>query len=226
MLRTKYHRTFHFPWSHIHGDDKAFGDLSVFEGKEIVVLEKLDGENTTIYSDGYLHARSLDSAHNMTRDWVKRLASIIQFDIPEGLRFVFENVAYFHSIHYRDLQGFAYLLSIWDENNNRLPYDEMMEYADLLDLPTPKLLYRGTFDEAILRKIANEMDLEKSEGYVVTVTDTVKEKNIQNSIAKFVRNEHCQPNKDGVVEHWLKNTYPNELSTTKPIKPYYMGKSC
>jgi hypothetical protein len=223
MQRTKYHRTYHFHWSHLHGDDKAFGDLSVFQDKEVVALEKLDGENNTIYSDGYLHARSLDSAHNMTRDWIKRLASILHFDIPEGWRFVFENVNYYHSINYRNLEGFAYLLSIWDESNVRLPYDEMMEYATILDLPTPKVLYRGVFDEKILRKIASEMDLDKSEGYVVTVTDAVNESDIQHSIAKFVRNDHCQPNKDGIVEHWIKNTYPNKLSNTLPVRPHYMG---
>jgi hypothetical protein len=224
MQRKKYHRTYHLPWSHIHGDDKAFGDLSVFLDKEIVVLEKLDGENSTIYSDGYLHARSLDSAHNMTRDWIKRLASILRFDIPQGWRFVFENVNYYHSIEYNNLDGFAYLLSIWDEDNVRLPYDDMMEFAELLDLPTPKVLYRGIFDEEKLRAIANNMDLSVSEGYVVTLTSAVKEPDIQSAIAKFVRNNHCQPNKDGIVEHWLEKTYPNKLDPNKPTRPSYMGK--
>lgn len=223
MRYLKYHRTYHLPWSHLHSDDKAFPDLRRFNGEDVVVLEKLDGENTSIYSDGYMHARSLDSAHNMTRDWIKRLSSVLRFDIPSGWRFVFENVAYYHSIHYRNLEGFAYLLSIWDENNVRIPYDDMLEYANLLDLPTPKVLYRGQFDETKLREISDTMDLTASEGYVVTVTRAVKHDEINGCIAKFVRDDHCQPNKDGKVEHWLKNTYPNELDGSKPVKPYYMG---
>jgi hypothetical protein len=223
MKRTKYHRTYHLPWSHPHKDDKAFSSLHHFEGKEVVVLEKLDGENSTIYSDGYLHARSLDSAHNMTRDWIKRLSSIIRFDIPEGWRFVFENVNYFHSINYNELEGFAYLLSIWDENNTRIGFDDMMEYAEILDLPTPALLYRGVWDETRIRNIAETMDLSKHEGYVVTLTEPVPEDEITTSIAKFVRKNHCQPNKDGIVKHWLENTYPNNLKSAKNVKPHYMA---
>jgi len=225
MERTKYHRTYHLPWSHPHSDDKALSTTAMLEGEDVVVLEKLDGESTTIYSDAYLHARSLDSAHNMTRDWVKRMASVLACDIPKGWRFVFENVHYYHSIHYQSLEGFAYLLSIWNDCNERIAYDDMKEYAEVLDLPTPKELYRGKFDEDVLRKIANELDLTKTEGYVVTVTKAVPMKDVTKSIAKFVRKNHCQPNKEGKVEHWLKNTYPNVIDKTKPVKPYYMGQS-
>lgn len=41
----------------------------------VVITEKMDGENTTLYRDG-LHARSLDSRHHPSRNWVK----------PNGLR--------------------------------------------------------------------------------------------------------------------------------------------
>ncbi len=42
----KYPRTHHLPWSPgIHADDRVLTDLSAFEGKMVVVTEKLDGEN-------------------------------------------------------------------------------------------------------------------------------------------------------------------------------------
>lgn len=217
-IRQKYPRTYHFEWSHLHADDKRLPSTASFEGKEIVVLEKLDGENTTIYPDGYLHARSIDSRHNFTRDWAKRMASVLCHDIPDGHRFVFENVTYYHSIEYTDLESFCYLLSIWN-NNTCIDYDSMLEYAQLLDLATPKEFYRGVFDEEILRKIANEMDLIKSEGYVVRTVEQFDIEDFQQHVAKFVRDDHVQP--DSV--HWLNSTKPNRLKESGNIKPYYMA---
>lgn len=219
MNRTKYSRTYHLNWSHLHSDDKRLPSTDPFMGQEIVVLEKLDGENTTMYSDGYLHARSLDSRHNYTRDWAKKMASILCHDIPQGYRFVFENMAYYHSIEYNDLESFCYLLSIWDQDNVCLSYDDTLEYAELLDLAMPKELYRGIFDESILRELSSTMDLKTMEGYVIRRTCAFHQDDFQAHVAKFVREGHVQQDS----EHWLKSTYPNKLSTTKKIKPFYMA---
>lgn len=219
ITRTKYARTYHLPWSHLHADDKRLPSLAPFEGCEIVVLEKLDGENTTIYPDGYLHARSIDSRHNFTRDWAKRMAAVLCHDIPAGHRFVFENVSYCHSIEYTDLESFCYLLSIWNADNYCLSYDDTREYAELLDLAMPQELYRGVFDEALLREMSANMDLERMEGYVIRKVNAFHRDDFQANVAKFVREGHVQPDSD----HWLKNTYPNQLKPGVVVKPYYMG---
>lgn len=223
MERRKYHRTYHLHHSFMQNDDKRIPNLDGFQGEDVVILEKLDGECTTMYPDGFIHARSLDSSHNYTRDWVKRMASILRFDIPAGHRLVFENVNYYHSIEYNDLESFAYLLSIW-EGDWRLSYDETREYAELMDLAMPKELYRGPFDESLLTQISDSMDLTVSEGYVITVTRKLHIDDIPGRIAKFVRDGHVQPNADGVDQHWLERTYPNKLSSTKPIKPAFMAQ--
>jgi hypothetical protein len=203
----------------MHSDDKSIADLSVYEGMDIVVSVKMDGENTNIYSDGYLHARSLDSQHNFTRDWAKRMASILCHDIPDGYRFIFENVAYYHSVFYDDLDSFCYLLSIWDDNNYCLSFDDTQEYAELLDLAMPKILYRGKFDLDVLKKLSQTMDLEKDEGFVFRNVESFHFDDFSNNIGKFVRPNHVQDNS----EHWLKNTKPNLLTKNLPIKPFYMN---
>ena len=54
----KYPRTFHLPWSPgATSDDKMLDGIDHFFGCECVITEKLDGENTTIYYNGYFHAR-------------------------------------------------------------------------------------------------------------------------------------------------------------------------
>lgn len=215
----KYPRTYHLPFSHLHSDDKALPDLSVFEGKEIVVGIKMDGENTTIYDTGYLHARSLDSKHNYTRDWAKRMAATLCHDIPKDHRFIFENVAYKHSIYYDDLDSFCYLLSIWNDENICISYDDTVEYATLLDLSMPEELYRGEFDLNVLKNIADTMDLNTHEGFVFRNVEPFHYDDFSNNVGKFVRNNHVEHDS----KHWIKDTYPNVLTNARPIKPYYMG---
>ena len=54
----KYGRTMHLPFSPgIHDDDKALKDCSQFFGKQVICTEKADGENTTAYANGHVHAR-------------------------------------------------------------------------------------------------------------------------------------------------------------------------
>ena len=67
-MRVKYPRTAHLPWSPgATADDIYQGKLSSFEGKYVVVTEKMDGENTTLYRD-YMHARSVDSRFHPSRN--------------------------------------------------------------------------------------------------------------------------------------------------------------
>jgi hypothetical protein len=225
----KYPRTYHLPWSEgVHSDDKLVKNTHVFEGMEIVVTEKMDGESTSMYRD-YMHARSVSSAHNFTRDWAKKMHSILSHDIPEGYIFSFENLAYVHSIEYDSLESFCYLLSIWKEDGYCLSYDEQCQWAEILELAQPKVLYRGPYDAKILQKLSKDMDLENMEGYVIRNTDSFHRNDFGKNVAKFVRKDHVQPNHavddtNAEVEHWLKNTYPNRLADPTFVKPSYMAQ--
>lgn len=223
MDKFKYPRTYHLNFSEaVHSDDKIIETLDNFIGKEVIATEKMDGENTTIARD-YFHARSLDSNYNFTRAWIKQLHSMISHEIPEGYRFCGENLSYYHSIEYNDLDSFFYLFSIWNDKNECLSWDDMMVWAELLDLSTPKVLYRGIFDEKKLREIAKNLDTNTSEGFTVRLTDSFKYEDFSKSLTKWVRSGHVQPSADGKEEHWLKRTYPNKVKDIYNVKPYYMS---
>ncbi|MBT4140719.1 MAG: RNA ligase family protein [Candidatus Latescibacteria bacterium] len=112
----KYPRTPHLPWSQGQSrDDQVLSTTQHFEGKEVIVTEKMDGENTTMYHD-HIHARSTTSSPHPSRDWVKKLWSQIQFNIPKGLRVCGENVFAKHSIHYRALPSYFLVFAIFEEN--------------------------------------------------------------------------------------------------------------
>jgi hypothetical protein len=58
----KYPRVSHLPWSLGRGrDDLVLATADIFEGKEIVVTEKLGGENTSMRRNS-INARSLTSS--------------------------------------------------------------------------------------------------------------------------------------------------------------------
>lgn len=221
--RNKYPRTYHLSFSKaLQSDDKLIDSLDAFQGQEVVVTVKMDGENTTMYSDGYSHARSIDSKTNWTRDVVKKILSVIQHDIPENYRLCCENVYAKHSIEYPDnyLEGYVYLLSVWNENNECLSWDDTVLYAQLLDLPTPKVLYRGVFDEKKLKAIADSLDTNVEEGFVVRLTKQIPYEEFSSSFTKYVRAGHVQEN----AEHWLKNAVPNG-TPKQPAKPAFMSMS-
>lgn len=191
----KYQRTYHLPNSPtVNKDDRQLADTSNFDGKEVVVTIKMDGENTTMYND-YIHARSLDSNNHPSRNWVKNFHSQIMCDIPDGWRVCGENLYAKHSIHYNDLQSYFQVFSIWDENNVCLSFDDTREWCELMGLDFVPIIYKGRFDaefihNEFLRYQSKSND--EVEGYVVRLADSFEYGSFRDSIAKWVRPNHVQ----------------------------------
>jgi hypothetical protein len=200
----KYPRTFHLPFSQGRtDDDRALKGCSNFEGKEVVVTLKMDGENTTGYADGYIHARSLDSNNHPSRNWVKNFLPAKLYELPKDWRMCGENLYAKHSIHYTGLGTYFYLFSIWDERNNCLSWDDTVEWSKLLDLTTVPVIFSGKFDETKIRALGEwvEHNKETVEGFVIRVADKFSYSQFSKSVAKFVRKNHVQTNK-----HWIKQS--------------------
>lgn len=206
--RTKYPRTFHLPFSPgKSSDDKSLKDLSPFENKEVVVTVKMDGENTTLYRDGF-HARSIDSRHHPSRDWLARWHASIAHDIPNGWRICGENLYAQHSIVYDDLPSYFLGFSIWDEHNNALDWDSTLEYFDIIGIHPVDTIYRGIFNEQKIPDLVNEFDTIKNEGFVVRLCESFNYSDFNKSVAKWVRKGHVQTTK-----HWMHTSVnPNNLS--------------
>ncbi|MBO1581048.1 RNA ligase family protein [Bacillus sp. XF8] len=208
-MKIKYPRTFHLPWSETKtDDDKMLKNLAHFIGKEVIVTEKLDGENCSIYRNA-IHARSIDSNDHQSRHWVKMLQATIGYQIPENWRVCEENLFAKHSIFYRELESYFYLFSIWDDNNMCLSWDQTIEWSEKLSLITAPVLYKGMFDEEKIKSCYTKNSFlgGEQEGYVVRLVDGFHYNNFKNSVAKFVRENHVQTD-----EHWLnKKITPNEF---------------
>jgi hypothetical protein len=194
----KYPRTYHVSWSPgMHDDDRIHKDMKTFEGEEVVVTEKMDGENTSMYSD-YIHARSLDSRHHASRDWIKQFHSTIAHDIPERWRVCVENMYAKHSIAYKQLPSYCLGFSVWNESNECLAWDDTLEWFGLLGITPVPVLYRGIYDEKIIRGLWTDKDWETREGYVIRYAGSFSYQAFRKSVAKFVRPKHVQ-----TVKHWM-----------------------
>lgn len=194
----KYPRTYHLPWSPGQTkDDRAHENDNVFKGKRVVVTLKMDGENTTMYND-YIHARSLTMEPHPSRNRVKAIHAALAADIPDGWRVCGENMTAVHSIKYENLQSHLLMFSIWNDKNVCLSWDETLEWAQLLGLPTVSQFFWGPYDrEAIEEKF--EPLAATHEGYVIRLVDAFPYSAFRHSVGKFVRANHVQNH-----GHWFR----------------------
>lgn len=130
----KYQRTYHLPWSNLLKDDRMLKDDSNFIGKRVIVSNKMDGENTSMYND-YIHARSLDSNSHPSRKYIKGIWAQISYMLDDNMRICGENLYAVHSMKYNNLKSYFLMFSMWIENKC-LSWDETIEYAKILGLET------------------------------------------------------------------------------------------
>jgi hypothetical protein len=207
MLK-KYPRTVHLPYSlGLSDDDVQNSTDEHFYGKEIIVTEKLDGENTTMYYN-HIHARSLDSKNHVSRDWVKSYWASLKHNIPESFRICGENLFAKHSIYYDNLETYFYVFGIYD-GDVCLSWEDTKEYCSLLGMKHVPELYSGVYDEEVIRKCFTGKSFlgGEQEGFVVRLKDSFKIEDFSTCCNKFVREHHVTTD-----THWMSQAVvPNKL---------------
>lgn len=203
----KYPRTYHVPWSlGSTSDDKFMEDTSSFIGKTIIITEKMDGENTNMYSDR-IHARSIDSKHHDSRNWVKGLWGQIKNEIPDGWRICGENLYAKHSLYYEGLSSYFMVFSIWNEKNECLSWEDTIGICDILSLEMVPVIGKMVYDEGYLKNLANTFETSKKEGYVIRNADSFHFDDFALNVGKWVRPKHVTTD-----QHWMFSIItPNKL---------------
>lgn len=224
MERTKYPRTMNLPWSQSDSsDDVWLEDDSIFKGRDVVITEKLDGECTTLYPDGYMHARSRDYSPHPSRHWIKGLQPSLS--IPEDWRVCGENLFAFHSIFYTDLPSYFFVFGIYDENNFCIPWDQVEGICAIEEIPTVPVLYKGpwedrpewvgkgafpTYSATVEERFDFPATFEpcEAEGYVVRLVEGFPYEDFASSCGKYVRKNHVR-----TATNWMtRPVYPNRLA--------------
>jgi len=201
----KYPRTFHFPFSEgAVNDDRIQDEWEPLLGKELVITEKLDGENTCIKSNG-VYARSHGAVNQ--NPWAKPIWEIWErVGKSLGDLHIFgENLYAIHSITYERLDAYFYVFAVRD-NGLWLSWDEVEWYAQLLDLLTVPVLERGIFSAPQLEAIIAAQQAQgshfggESEGIVCRAAEAFSEDDFSMNVLKYVRKNHVQTD-----EHWTRN---------------------
>jgi len=205
MENTKYPRTYHFPFSPgATNDDKIQHDWEGILAHELVLTEKLDGENTCLKAKG-VFARSHGAptrnpwAQNMWPVWER-----IKRDLDD-LEIFGENLYGVHSIEYQRLPDYFFVFAARKEER-WLSWPELQETAFLLDLRVVPTIGSGRFNakdlqQRILSGMAEPSILgAEREGFVVRVASEFKDEIFSNNVLKYVRANHVQTD-----EHWTRN---------------------
>ena len=204
MIRFKHPRTFHLPWSlGITDDDKILSSVEQFKDKEIVITEKRDGECTSLYSDGYLHARSVDGSHHPWQSRLKRIWMERCYLLPPNWRLVGENLTASHSILYQEKHPLE-VFALFDDANMLCSWEELTRFCSILLLPTVPVLFQGFWDQRHLKNFHESLDLNKQEGYVVRISEEFHFLNYSKFVGKWVRKDHNKTNKDWKNEFFKK----------------------
>lgn len=204
----KYPKTMHLPWSPgLQNDDRLLETFDGFFGKRIIVTEKMDGENASLYRDHY-HARSLDSKHHPSRDWIKSFHATVKFSIPENWRVCGENLYAEHSISYDDLPSYFMGFSIWNEDNVCLSWDDTVDMFEMMNIQPVRVWWDGPFEDFLAHHELLDCRVQGNvEGYVIRVADSFAFSDFKYNVAKYVRKGHVQTD-----EHWMhKPVVPNKL---------------
>jgi hypothetical protein len=211
-ITTKYPRTYHVPFSKglTNNDRKAAdGWEKYIINRNIVITEKLDGENTAITKHGAFarsHAAPTDSpwSANIWKEggWYDYLKKYIADDeIMYG-----ENMYAIHSIEY-DRLPFDFFVFAVRKGDVFMEWADVEMYAHERDLPTVPRLFNGMISS--LKNLEKHVSYlmhngskfgDVIEGLVIRNADSFHFNDFSSHVVKYVRENHVQTD-----EHWRKN---------------------
>ena len=207
MNRYSHPETPYLPWSPSVAKDGIVSSVD-WKNQDIVVLtEKLDGQNVSIYYDGYVHARSIDDNKGVHLSAAKHIAATIMMGIRSGIRLCGELMTYRHSVNYDTLDSHFYLHSAWI-SEYCLSWGETVKLSRSLGIPTVPVLFIGATNSLDIVNF-NPMSSfgQECEGYVIRRPSGFYYNHFRYNVAKSVRKNHVQPN----AEHWSKRLIENSI---------------
>ncbi len=203
----KYGRTFHLPTSlSATSDDKIMALVEGLMVTDLLITEKMDGENTTIHCEG-THARSPDSRYHPSRDWLKAFAAGISPQLSTEERIVGENLYAKHSVRYEQLPSYFMGFS-WIVGDRIQSWDATLKRFEELGITPVTVLFRGPFSAGLFERLADQLDCDRQEGFVARDAADFCEAEMPTRMGKYVRANHVQSE-----THWTKTKLvPNKLA--------------
>ena len=200
----KYPRTPYWPTSpSIAPGDRVIGDVEIFTKVSVVITEKLDGSNTTLYK-GEATTRSGDSPAWL--GMAKKHHAWKMFDSDVYL--YGEDIYGIHSIEYDPVEeDHTFYAFAAREGTRFMSWYETVNFATRMDIPTVPELYRGRLHsveeiDRLLEKLHGQESMigGEREGLVLRIAYPFDASQFSKMVCKSVRPNHVQTD-----EHWTKN---------------------
>lgn len=218
----KYPRTYHVPFSPgATKDDKKLKDgwFEYYRGKQIILTEKLDGENSCLCQRGVFarsHATETRSPWSINLWGNDGLYWKVKGFIDDDLYVFGENLYGEHSIHYNNLKDYFHIFACYNETRNKWwSWEDVRFTANVMEVPTVPVLWKGIAEseDQIRELIYQAMNMpsmygETKEGVVMRITGEFDGDDFPNYVCKYVRANHVQTD-----EHWTKNWKKAQLIT-------------
>lgn len=198
----KYGRTYHFPFSPgTTSDDKTLHDWAGILENEVILTEKLDGENTCIKKDGvYGRSHASPTGHPWAENmWV--IWQYIQHELGD-LEIFGENLYGIHSIEYEQLPSHFFVFAM-REGDSWLSWEEVLFYSEMLELYTIPVIEMGHFTPKEVEKLISDRMPKgaafggECEGFVLRNANSFHDNDFKFNLIKYVRANHVKTDK-----HW------------------------
>ncbi len=221
MDARKYGRTYHFPFSPgATSDDRILADWEGLVQHPLEMTEKLAGENTCLKPAG-VYARS--HAAITQNPWARNMWSIWERtkNALGSLEVFGENLYGIHSIEYERLPHHFFVFAIRD-GDQWLAWDEVLFYAEALELATVPVFEQGRFTAAALQPLIERRLMEGSafggacEGFVFRNAAAFGVEDFTYNVLKYVRKNHVTTD-----EHWTKHWRRAQLWYESPAVRYW-----
>ncbi len=188
----KYPRTYLLPWSESTNEgERDLASIEPFMGRRVVLTEKMDGENVTLYRD-FMHTRSVETHRHASREWLEWRWQEIRERIPPGWRICGEYVFAKHTIEYANLPSYFLGFSVWNERNVCLDWDATRAFMDIIGMACVPVLYDGIFDLSRIDEVWRRHGGPHSEGYVMRLADEIPYRDFRRLAGKFIRADYRQ----------------------------------
>jgi hypothetical protein len=208
----KYFRTYHFPFSPgTTSDDRISDNYDFLIGREIVISEKLDGQNNALTKNGvFARSHAVPTEHPWDKYLIDEHKKMI---IPEDTIIYGESMYAIHSIEYKNLPSYYNIFSVLEEDTF-LSWDDVKITSDIIGYPTVPVLFEGILSSPEdLKKKVTELVSKTSvynsyrngvasnmEGVVVRLREKFRVSNSDVSILKWVCEKHVNTD-----DHWTRN---------------------
>ncbi len=222
MQSKKYPRTYHFPFSPgTTSDDRIAYDFEYVCTQDIIITEKLDGENTCLNQYGVFARSHGAPTQNPWANFMWDKWRVLEHELGD-LEIFGESLYAIHSIIYTNLQEYYYIFGI-RQNNIWLSWEEIELYSNIVNIPIVPVLYKGKLIdwEYFNSKISLAQNMENlvqsfiiqnsklndaeignspTEGVVVRVANAFNDEDFAKCVFKWVRKNHVKTD-----AHWTRN---------------------